>query len=104
MGAHATMNAGASNANKDTQVPACPSGIYRIISQLKSFVGCDEGWSMIEVGRSRLFLLQSEHILLASNFSRFLIVCWFWAARSAAGLGGRLDISAVADRQTCGQM
>lgn len=41
---------------------------------------------------SRLFLLQSAQILLGSSFSKFLIVCWFWAAFSAAGFGGRLDI------------
>lgn len=40
----------------------------------------------------RLFLLQSEHILLGSNFNSDLMVAWFFAARSAAGFGGRLDI------------
>lgn len=42
---------------------------------------------------SRLFLLQSAQLLFPSSFSKVLIVCWFWAARSAAALGGtRLDI------------
>lgn len=40
----------------------------------------------------RLFLLQSEHILLGSNFNSDLMVAWFFAARSAAGFGGRLDM------------
>lgn len=40
----------------------------------------------------RLFLLQSEHILLGSSFNSDLMVAWFFAARSAAGFGGRLDI------------
>lgn len=40
-----------------------------------------------------MFLLQSAHILLGSNFSNDFIVTWFLAALSAAGLGGgRLDI------------
>lgn len=42
--------------------------------------------------RGCLFFLQSEHILLGSNFSSDFIVAWFLAALSAAGLGGRLDI------------
>lgn len=41
----------------------------------------------------RLFLLQSAQVLLPSSFSRVLIVCWFCAARSAAGFGTLLDIS-----------
>lgn len=40
----------------------------------------------------RLFLLQSAHTLLDSNFRRLLMVAWFCAARSAAGLGGLRDI------------
>jgi hypothetical protein len=36
-------------------------------------------------GYTRLFRLQSAQVLLASNFSRFLIVCWFCAARSEVG-------------------
>lgn len=28
----------------------------------------------------RLFRLQSAQVLFVSSFSRFLIVCWFWAA------------------------
>ena len=40
----------------------------------------------------RLFLLQSAHNLLDSNFRRLLIVAWFCAARSAAGLGGLRDM------------
>lgn len=43
-------------------------------------------------GDVRLFLLQSEHILLGSNFNSDLMVAWFFAARSAAGFGGRLDM------------
>lgn len=48
----------------------------------------------ISVGivNSRLLRLQSAHTLLGSNFKRLLIVCWFWAARSAAGFGGRRDM------------
>lgn len=42
--------------------------------------------------RGCLFLLQSEHILLGSNFNSDLMVAWFFAARSAAGFGGRLDM------------
>lgn len=34
---------------------------------------------------SRLFRLQSAHVLLHSSFSRFLITCWFCAARSGVG-------------------
>ena len=41
----------------------------------------------------RLFFLQSAQILLGSNFRRLLMVAWFCAARSAAGFGGRLDMS-----------
>lgn len=48
----------------------------------------------------RLFLLQSEHILLGSNFSSDLMVAWFFAARSAAGFGGRLDIFLIVQRWT----
>lgn len=44
------------------------------------------------LGDVRLFLLQSEHILLGSNFNSDLMVAWFFAARSAAGFGGRLDM------------
>ena len=40
----------------------------------------------------RLFLLQSAHILLGSNLTSDLSVAEFFAARSAAGFGGRLDI------------
>lgn len=47
------------------------------------------------LGDVRLFLLQSEHILLGSNFSSDLMVAWFFAARSAAGFGGRLDMVLV---------
>lgn len=44
----------------------------------------------------RLFRLQSAQTLLGSSFSRVLMVCWFCAARSAAGLGaGRLDMAGV---------
>lgn len=39
----------------------------------------------------RLFRLQSAQILFASNFRRFLTVCWFWAARSG---GTRRDMAA----------
>lgn len=49
--------------------------------------------SSIVLGDVRLFLLQSEHILLGSNFSSDLMVAWFFAARSAAGFGGRLDMA-----------
>lgn len=42
--------------------------------------------------RGCLFLLQSAHILLGSNFTSDLSVAWFFAALSAAGFGGRLDI------------
>jgi hypothetical protein len=42
---------------------------------------------------SRLLRLQSAHTLLGSNFRRFLMVCWFCAARSAAGFGGRRDMA-----------
>lgn len=48
--------------------------------------------SPIVLGDIRLFLLQSEHILLGSNFNSDLMVAWFFAARSAAGFGGRLDM------------
>lgn len=41
----------------------------------------------------RLLRLQSAHTLLGSNFRRLLIVCWFCAARSAAGFGGRRDMA-----------
>lgn len=41
---------------------------------------------------SRLFLLQSAHVLFPSNFNKLLIVFVFCAARSAAGFGGRRDI------------
>jgi len=34
----------------------------------------------------RLFLLQSAQLLLLSNFTKLLSVCWFCAARSAPGL------------------
>lgn len=44
------------------------------------------------MGYVRLFLLQSAHILLGSNFTSDLSVAWFFAARSAAGFGGRRDI------------
>jgi hypothetical protein len=37
----------------------------------------------------RLFLLQSEHVLLPSSFTRFFRVARFCSARSAAGLGRR---------------
>jgi hypothetical protein len=37
----------------------------------------------------RLFLLQSEQVLLPSSFTRFLSVARFCSARSAAGLGRR---------------
>lgn len=40
----------------------------------------------------RLFLLQSAQTLLDSILSRFLMVAVFWAARSAAGFGGRRDM------------
>ena len=40
----------------------------------------------------RLFFLQSAQVLLLSTFTRVFKVCWFWAPRSAAGLGGRRDI------------
>ena len=40
-------------------------------------------------GGIRLFLLQSEHVLLPSSFTRFLSVARFCSARSAAGLGRR---------------
>lgn len=43
-------------------------------------------------GDLRLFLLQSAHVLFPSNFKRFLMVCVFCAARSAAGFGGLRDI------------
>lgn len=33
----------------------------------------------------RLFRLQSAQVLLDSNFSKFLIVCWFCAARAGSG-------------------
>lgn len=46
-------------------------------------------WYVVYV---RLFLLQSAHILLGSNFTSDLSVAWFFAALSAAGFGGRLDI------------
>lgn len=42
----------------------------------------------------RLFFLQSAQILLVSSFRRLLMVTWFWAALSAAGLGGRRDMLA----------
>lgn len=44
-------------------------------------------------GYVRLFLLQSAHILLCSNLTSDLSVVEFFAARSAAGFGGRLDIA-----------
>lgn len=44
---------------------------------------------------SRLLRLQSAHTLLGSNLRRFLMVCWFCAARSAAGFGGRRDMVVV---------
>ena len=40
-------------------------------------------------GGIRLFLLQSEHVLFPSSFTRFLSVARFCSARSAAGLGRR---------------
>jgi hypothetical protein len=52
-------------------------------------------------GDVRLFLLQSAHSLLGSNFKRFLRVCWFWAARSAAGFGGRRDMARDAIGNVC---
>ena len=50
------------------------------------------------LGDVRLFFLQSEHILLGSNFNSDLIVAWFFAARSAAGFGGRLDMVVCCER------
>lgn len=48
------------------------------------------GQWLAEVIDLRLFLLQSAQLLLPSSLSRVLMVCWFWAARSAAGFGGAL--------------
>lgn len=84
------MNARAADADEDAQVPTCPS---RICAQAASArlvfpaLRCSSSSSDI-----RLFLLQSEHILLGSNFNSDLMVAWFFAARSAAGFGGRLDM------------
>lgn len=41
----------------------------------------------------RLFRLQSAQTLLGSSFRRLLMVAWFCAARSAPGLGARLDMA-----------
>src|SRR4051794_13479901 len=41
----------------------------------------------------RLFRLQSAQLLLPSSFNSLIIVCWFCAARSAAGLGARRDMT-----------
>jgi hypothetical protein len=50
----------------------------------------DEEWKSAQY--SRLFRLQSAHTLLHSSLRSDLMVCWVWAARSAAGLGARLDM------------
>jgi hypothetical protein len=43
--------------------------------------------------RGCLLRLQSAQVLLVSSLRRLLRVAWFWAARSAAGLGARLDMA-----------
>lgn len=47
-----------------------------------------------------MFRLQSAQILLGSNLRRLLRVAVLDAARSAAGLGARLDMMAVVRRRT----
>ena len=53
---------------------------------------CPERLGVRNGSNTRLFLLQSAQTLFASNFRRLFIVCWFCAARSAAGFGGLRDI------------
>jgi hypothetical protein len=84
--AHAAVDTRAPNAYEDTEVPAGPSGVYVVVSWCARPRLC---WRSI-----RLFLLQSEHVLLPSSFTRFLSVARFCSARSAAGLGRR-DIVGV---------
>ena len=80
--AHAAVDARAADAYEDAEVPAGPAGVYRAVSTS----GIQEG----EGGMgARLFLLQSEHVLLPSSLTRFLSVARFCSARSAAGLGRR---------------
>lgn len=84
--AHAAVDSRAPNAYEDTEVPAGPSGVYVVISRCTRPQSC---WRSL-----RLFLLQSEHVLLPSSLTRFLSVARFCSARSAAGLGRR-DIVGV---------
>ena len=68
-------------------------------------LGSDKGHSqpydlkMIIRWHSRLFLLQSAHVLFPSSFKRLLIVCAFCAERSAAGLGALRDMPPVVCNQ-----
>ena len=58
-------------------------------------------WAQLKEGigdHSRLFRLQSAHILLGSSFSRALIVCEFWAAWPGVG---RRDIIATTQGSMC---
>jgi hypothetical protein len=79
--AHAAVNSRASNAYEDAEVPTGPSRVCVAVS------------IRIRLWRNRfrlrLFLLQSEHVLLLSSLTRFLSVARFCSARSAAGLGRR---------------
>jgi hypothetical protein len=79
--AHAAVNSRASNAYKDAKVPAGPSRVCLAVSIRARL------WR--SGVRLRLFLLQSEHVLFPSSFTRFLSVARFCSARSAAGLGRR---------------
>jgi hypothetical protein len=105
MRSHTPVNSRAPNANKDTQVPRRPSRIY---PKDNSVYECQEiasemkpAWAQLKEGigdHSRLFRLQSAHILLGSSFSRALIVCEFWAAWPGVG---RRDIIAATQESMC---
>lgn len=78
------MNAGASNADEDAEVPARPSWVYLVWGQRKKLDGDSDSDNMY----IRLFFLQSAQTLFDSSFSRLLIVSWF----DAALLSGRRDM------------
>lgn len=76
------------DANKDAQVPAGPSRVYRDLSA-----------STILAPRPciiRLFLLQSAQLLFPSNLTKLFNVCWFCIVLS--GPAGLRDMMAAVKR------
>lgn len=94
VGAHSSVDARASNADEDAEVPGGPS---RVCQQSELVI--ERKQRDLRERSLRLFFLQSAHSLLASNFRRLLMVDWFCIVRSTAGFGGLRDMVACLARK-----